>query len=35
MHEQMMEIASGLSLADAGIILGFFSRMNMVVSVER
>jgi len=35
MHEQMMEIASGLSLKDAGIILGFFSRMNVVVSVKR
>ena len=35
MHEQMMEIASGLSIADAGIILGFFRRMNVVVSVER
>jgi len=35
MHEQMMEIASGLSIADAGIILGFLRRMNVVVSVER
>jgi len=32
MHDEMMDVAKGLSLADAKIILGFFRRMNVVVS---
>jgi len=35
MHEQMMDVASDLSIADAGIILKFFRQMNSVVSIER